>query len=286
MSNRGYAAQARGGLDDYGRYLAGMDASMRQKVALTAAHLLCEGQVADMGMGSGAGSVALASLYPRLQVVGVDVDATIVSLARSTHVRPNLSFRQGDIALPVFPEGSLDGIFDSSVLHHVTSYGGYVHGNAEQALRVQVAQLKPGGVLVVRDFLDPGSAPVLLDLPDDDGDTNDGADLRALSSAALLRRFAREFRSLSPAPGFALEELPPAPALPCRPGWRRFRLPHKLAAEFVLRKDYRADWATEVQEGCPRRRCGTRGSCGTASPSGSSCATKAAERWSSRRPTT
>jgi len=35
------------------RDLAGMDASMRQKVALTAAHLLCEGRVADMGMGSG-----------------------------------------------------------------------------------------------------------------------------------------------------------------------------------------------------------------------------------------
>jgi SAM-dependent methyltransferase len=249
MGENSYAAQARGGLDDYGRYLAGMDASMRQKVALTAAHLLCEGQVADMGMGSGTGSVALASLYPRLQVVGVDVDATIVALARASHVRPNLSFQQGDIARPVFPPGSLDGIFDSSVLHHVTSYGGYRHANAEEALRVQVAQLKPGGVLVVRDFLDPGPAHVLLDLPDDDG-ANEGAaeDVRALSSAALLQRFAREFRSLSPAPGFPLEDVPPSPGLPCRAGWRRFRLPHKLAAEFVLRKDYRADWATEVQE--------------------------------------
>jgi hypothetical protein len=45
----------------YARYLAGMDASMRQKVALTAAHLLSEGEIADMGMGSGEGSAALAA---------------------------------------------------------------------------------------------------------------------------------------------------------------------------------------------------------------------------------
>ena len=62
--------QARGGLAAFERYLAGMDASMRQKVALTAAHLPCEGRVADMGMGSGHSSHALAALYPRLQVAG------------------------------------------------------------------------------------------------------------------------------------------------------------------------------------------------------------------------
>ena len=54
--------QARGNREAYERYLRGMYASMRQKVALTAAHLLCTGKVADMGMGSGAGSDALAAL--------------------------------------------------------------------------------------------------------------------------------------------------------------------------------------------------------------------------------
>src|SRR5688500_5922918 len=108
-----YDAQARGELSAYARYLAGMDSSMRQKVALTAAHLLCEGRVADMGMGSGSGSHALAALYPRLQVVGVDIDGTIVELARKTHALPNLSFVEGNIAHSVFPAGSLDGIFDS-----------------------------------------------------------------------------------------------------------------------------------------------------------------------------
>ena len=56
--------QRRGDLEAYQRYLRGMDVSMRQKVALTAAHLLGQGWVADMGMGSGLGSRALAALYP------------------------------------------------------------------------------------------------------------------------------------------------------------------------------------------------------------------------------
>ncbi|AGP42184.1 class I SAM-dependent methyltransferase [Sorangium cellulosum] len=246
----GYEAdQRRDDLSAYARYLSAMDASMRQKVALTAAHLLCEGRVADMGMGSGQGSAALALLYPRLEVIGVDIDPTVIELARRAHRHPNLSFQLGDIATAVFPPESLDGIFDSSVLHHVTSYGGYRHANAADALSAQVEQLAPGGVLVVRDFVDPGPEPVLLDVPADDGD--DGRDPRSASTAALLERFAGEFRSLSPEPGFPLERLSPGPsgALPApRPGWRRYRLTHKHAVEFVLRKDYRADWEAEVKE--------------------------------------
>src|SRR5215470_13267138 len=106
MKTGDYEQQDRGEAAAYERYLAGMDASMKQKVALTAAHLLCEGRIADMGMGSGQGSHALAALYPRLDVVGVDVDATMVALARDSYRRPNLSFVVGDIAAPLFPEAS------------------------------------------------------------------------------------------------------------------------------------------------------------------------------------
>lgn len=236
-----YRKQDRGTASSYERYLAGMDASMRQKVALTAAHLLCEGKIADLGMGSGAGSQALAALYPRLQVVGVDVNPKMVERARAQHRLPNLSFVEGDIAQAVFPPGSLDSIFDSSVLHHVTSFGGYAHERAARALEVQAAQLREGGVLIVRDFLDPGAQPVVLEVSEGDGDGSD--DPRTCSTARLFERFAREFRSLHASPGFAFEPVADAPA-----GTRRYRLPFKLAAEFVLRKDYRTDWEAEVQE--------------------------------------
>ncbi len=240
----GYSAQTRGDATAYARYLAGMDASMKQKVALTAAHLLGEGRVADMGSGSGGGSEALAALYPRLQVIGVDVSREQVAHARARCAeRPNLSFVVGDAAAMVFEPGSLDGIFDSSMLHHVTSFNGYDRGRVRAALEAQVAQLRANGVLIVRDFVDPGPGEVLLDLRDDDGEPGD--DPRTCTTAALFRRFAREFRALAPEGqrGFTYGD-EGAP----RPGWRRFRVTRTLAAELILRKDYREDWALEVQE--------------------------------------
>jgi hypothetical protein len=232
--------------DAYRRYLDGMDASMRQKVALTAAHLLCEGWIADLGMGSGTGSFALASLYPRLEVVGVDADATLARMAGERYRRSNLRFLVGDVARPAFLPETVDGLFNSSVLHHVTSFGGYRHQNAADALAAQVCSLRLHGTLIVRDFVDPGPGDVFIDLPADDGDDRD--DPRSASSASLFRRFTREFRSLSEAPGFVCCELPAGEGPPLAEGWRRYRLAHKLAAEFLLRKDYRQDWASEVQK--------------------------------------
>lgn len=227
----------------YDRYLRGMDSSMRQKVALTAAHLLGHGRVADMGMGSGAGSHSLAALYPALQVVGVDLDPTMVALAARRFRLPNLAFVAADVAVAAFAPACLDGIFDSSVLHHVTTFGGYRRELAIAALESQVPQLRSGGVLIVRDFVDPGPGEALLDLPADDGDASD--DPRRCSTAALFVRAAREFRSLSARPGFPFEDLGPVVG---HPGWRRFGCSLTHAAEFLLRKDYREDWEAEIRE--------------------------------------
>ena len=250
MQERDYSPQRRGDVAAYDRYLRGMDASMKQKIALTAAHLLSTGRVADMGMGSGSGSEALAALYPSLDVVGVDINPTMVDLASRKYALENLSFVAGDIASRCFDDASLDGIFNSSVLHHVTTFSGYDHEAAGRALEVQSLQLRDHGVLIVRDFVDPGPGVVLLDVRQDDGDDSD--DPSRCSTAALLGRFSREFRKLASAPllqpGFRLDEIAGSTAIPLREGFRRFALPLKLAAEFVLRKDYRADWSTEVLE--------------------------------------
>ena len=237
----GYEQQQRGDISAYDRYLRGMDSSMKQKIALTAAHLLASGKVADMGMGSGSGSQALAALYPALEVVGVDINPTMVALASERFTLPNLSFACGDIAAMCFPEASLDAVFDSSVLHHVTTFSGYDHDAAGRALETQARQLRPHGMLIVRDFLDPGDGIVDLEIPADDGDDTD--DPRTCSTASLFLRFGREFRKLSPAPGFEIRE-----TASTRAGFRRYRLSKKLAAEFVLRKDYRTDWETEILE--------------------------------------
>ena len=138
MTSANYSRQERGAGADYERYLAAMDASMQQKIALTAAHVLGQGWVADMGMGSGSGSEALAALYPSIRVTGVDINPEMVERAAARFSRPNLDFRSGDIGKPCFEPESLDAIFNSSVLHHVTSFNDYRLEEAAHALRFAV----------------------------------------------------------------------------------------------------------------------------------------------------
>jgi len=212
---------------------------MQQKIALTTAHFPVRGRIADMGSGSGRGTFDLASLYDGLELVGVDVNPISVERAHEKFQRANLSYVVGDISQMVFPANSLDGILDSSVLHHVTSFNNFDVNRVLTTLDNQVAQLKPGGVIIIRDFVIPdGPEQVFLDLPLTDGAQSE------LSTAALFEVFAREWRSSvnpdRPVP-FAGLESP-------RDGFARFQLTLRAAAEFVLRKDYRADWETEVLE--------------------------------------
>src|SRR5919199_5302864 len=143
-TNRGgrYEKQHRGTQADYEAYFAGMDASMQQKVALTTAHFPVRGRIADMGSGSGRGTYDLACLYGGLQLVGVDINPVSVERAAREFRRPNLSYVEGDISEMVFPAESLDGVLDSSVLHHVTSFNDFDLGRVMRTLDNQVAQLK------------------------------------------------------------------------------------------------------------------------------------------------
>jgi SAM-dependent methyltransferase len=231
-----YGKQHRGSAAAYDSYFAGMDSSMQQKVALTTAHFPVRGRIADMGSGSGRGTFDLASLYDGLELVGVDVNPISVARAHEKFQRPNLSYVVGDISQMVFPANSLDGILDSSVLHHVTSFNNFDVHRVLTTLDNQVAQLTPGGVIVIRDFVIPdGPEQVFLDLPLTDGE---------LSTAALFEVFACDWRSsVNPDGPVPFERL----ASP-REGFVRFRVTLRAAAEFVLRKDYRADWDTEVLE--------------------------------------
>ena len=93
-----------------------------------------------------------------------------------------------------FRRGSLDGIFDSSVLHHVTSFSGYHHENAADALAAQVGQLAATACWWCATSSIRARARCCSTCPPTTATTRD--DPRRCSTAALLERFAREFRSL------------------------------------------------------------------------------------------
>lgn len=239
-----YAKQDRGNLSEYEEYFAGMDASMQQKIALTTAHFPVKGKIADMGSGSGSGTFDLARLYKNLELVGVDINPVTVEYSRNHYKAENLTFTVGDIAENVFAENSLDGVLDSSVLHHVTSFNDYDTDQIYKTLKNQVAQLRTGGVLIIRDFVVPDSAEkvVFLDLPNDDG--KNAGEIFELSTAALFEVFARDFRcSLNRTEAVSYKKID----CPLK-NFSRFQTALRYAAEFVLRKDYRDHWSPELIE--------------------------------------
>ncbi len=239
-----YANQHRGGDADYEAYFVGMDASMQQKIALTTAHFPARGRVADMGSGSGSGTFDLARLYPNLELTGVDINPVTVEYSRSKYRAGNLEFVVGDIADRVFPDESLDAILNSSVLHHVTSFNGFDVRQIKRTLRNQVAQLRSGGVIIIRDFLIPenGESIVTIDLPTDDG--SETGPIAELSSAALFEPFAANFRSSENlTTGVPFERVPTNDSRRAK-----FSTTLRFAAEFVLRKDYRDHWDPELLE--------------------------------------
>jgi predicted O-methyltransferase YrrM len=240
-----YDAQHRGTAGAYEAYYAGMDRTMRQKLAFVGAHFLLDpgARIADMGCGSGSGTYQLALLNPVIEVIGVDINPESVRFATEKYRLPNLRFIVGDAAEPVFADDPLDGILSSSTLHHVYTFNDYSRAAVRRAIASHLACLRENGVFVLRDFVSPpGDAYILLEFPDQ---PSRGDAIADLSDADLLVRFANTARPLDKdnGPGFFLEELDARVA-----GTRLFRVSHKWATEFVLRKDYRRAWDVELLE--------------------------------------
>ncbi len=239
-----YNDQDRGEEGDYDRYFAGMDATMKQKLAFLGAHFLMRpgAVIADMGCGSGLGSFQLAQLNPHIRVVGIDINEEAVKLAQEKYRLPNLQFAVGDIEKPDPALGPFDGILNSSVLHHVYTFNGYDTGHVINTLKNQFESMSVGGQMVIRDFAAGAEdAYCILDLSAKGTDDT----IKGMSDADLLVEFSKTAKPLTPekGTGFFLEELD------CpHDDMRRFRLSAKWLNEFALHKDYRADWDVEVLE--------------------------------------
>lgn len=241
-----YSKQDRGDLSEYALYFAGMDITSRQKVAFATSAFPTQGDVADMGSGSGSSSHDLAALFPGLRVIGVDINPTSVARARERYQRHNLQFIEGDVAERVFPDESLDAILNSSVGHHLTSFNNFDVGQVRKALTNHARMLRKNGILVYRDFVIPkGPSKVRLDLPTEDGAWS--GDAPQLSTAGAFEDFARRFKSsVHRKNGVPYSKLPSP-----RPGLARYELDYRTAVEFILRKDYRKsneNWASELLE--------------------------------------
>lgn len=241
MSNTNYTGQDRGDKQSYQQYLEAMDAISIEKIASASVFFQShEGNtIVDVGMASGTSTAILSNLFPQQHIIGVDINPKMVDIAKNTYQASNLSFRIDDgERLESIDTNTVDGFFNCSAIHHITSYNNYDINRAYNTLRRQTDLLKDRGIIVVRDFLKPQQEEVVIELS-----AKDRTDRP--NDCDLLLQFAKTARSLAPKTerGFPIEELSSN-----KKGIRRFKLYNTDAVEFVRRKDYYANWDIELQE--------------------------------------
>ena len=153
-------------------------------------------------------------------------------------------FHQRNVTQPIFEANSVDTTLCNATIHELYSYGAGA-ATVHAYFRLKFAQTAPGGRLVVRDVVGPHDRQrqVWLWLNETDG-VPEGA-LETLSTFGLFLRFVREFRQ---------EERPAGKQtafpyrLETRDGARYAILRYEDAAEFMSKKDYLANWPSEMHE--------------------------------------
>jgi ubiquinone/menaquinone biosynthesis C-methylase UbiE len=97
----------------------------------------------DIGCGPGNITADLAERVGDGPVVGLDLPPDVIATAAADHVRPNLTFRVGDVYALDIADDTFDVAYAHQVLQHLS--------DPVAALREMRRVVKPGGVVAVRD---------------------------------------------------------------------------------------------------------------------------------------
>lgn len=155
--------------------------AMRRRVDVA---LPQSGTAVDVGAGTGTFAIALASQRPDAEVIGIDGDSEILSLAKAKSGAGAVEWREGLAERLPLPDDSADVVTMSLVLHHL------LPEQKRQAMAEARRILKPGGSFQIADWgspHDPLMSAVFLV-----SQTIDGFDRTADHRAGRLPEFLSE----------------------------------------------------------------------------------------------
>lgn len=210
----------------------------------TMAHLVLEkgAHILNITCGDGIYTYAMAAMNPEYEFVGIDRNAKKIEKAQKKYNLPNLSFVCGDVQESFLPPNSLDAIINSFTLHEFYSEEQCSVKAVTDILHRHLELLKEDGYIFIQGYaMPPEDDYVLLEIPNDEMAKKE----KRLSDAELLILYADKARPHKDSSywGFYLEELPAR-----FPKTRLFRLPHKWAYEFLLRKAKHKQWDEELHK--------------------------------------
>lgn len=106
-----------------------------------------EGDVLELGSGSGANAAELLARYPCIRVTATDVDPAMLASARRClrSFGDRADDREADATALPFPDAAFDAVVSLIMLHHVIGW--------ERALAESVRVLRPGGLVAGYDLV-------------------------------------------------------------------------------------------------------------------------------------
>lgn len=239
---------------DYNSYVRQMDEIAEQKFS-DVVNYIQPGRIGDIGcaVGSWLKFVADDERFRESDLFGVEVVRHLFTICEQR--KQNLEFanpfvffsQKNALTGLVFDNESMNTIHTSSLTHEIESYGG-----REDLLRFisnRFQELAPGGAWINRDVVGPADADreVYLWLNKTDGNTTllnpKEKDPRRVSEKSTYERFlifAREFRHEE---GYTLHY-----SEECIDGTSYIRCRLRDACEFLSKKDYIDNWASEMHE--------------------------------------
>ncbi len=222
-----------------------MDAALKAKAASIMPYF---GEVSDksiiIDVGSGTGQLAeyISRELHSSNVYAVDFSHDMLALAAANLSKINL-VHDDATKLDKIPNESADIIYHGTVGHEIQTFRGI--SGLDDSLHSSFRSLKPGGREIWRDFVKPPEGDVYLEILTNDGfDTVDKAtqngflNYSLLSTKALFDCFHCQFKGGN---AFNYEDV-------TQDGHNLIKLPAKYAQEFILRKDYTANWRQEIEE--------------------------------------
>lgn len=225
--------------------LKGIAPAIIRQAWFTMAHLVLHNgaRILDINCGNGTMTYAMAALNPKVEFIGIDRNNGLIDIAEEKYQLPNLKFMSGDIQENFVPKGSLDAIINAYTLHEIYSDNNCSEKAVTDSLERQFELLKPDGYIFIQGHIMPAEEEyALIEMPED---PSKGDTVEKMSEIELLVRYSEQARPRESDSyrGFYLEEMPPR-----FPRTRLFRLPAKWAREFILRKDKRENWESEIHK--------------------------------------
>lgn len=223
------------------------------------------GKIVDEGCAGGALLTRIARRFPDSDLIGIEITGEFIARARERQRAGHFGgtfvhFHQRNITRPIFEDNTINTTICNSTVHELWSYGEQAE-TVHAYFALKYAQTRPGGRLLIRDVVGPDDSDqeVYLRLEHRNGsndhifaDFDDPAvlaeHLAGLSTYARFKRFARDFLAERRA---AIGD-PAEQAFTYREtvlhGDRCAVVALRHAVEFMTKKDYVANWESEMHE--------------------------------------